>query len=296
MRIKPSFLFCTCRQHNERHNDICHEQRAVLRGSQHLHLPSYEQPLSSTSAAPSSLRKRMQIAPVLKKNAMRRVITRASATARNVITGCSTPRDGTACDRRMLSTASARLRAVVFDMDGTLTQEGALDYAKMYTRAGAPAGCKNVLEWLETLDDAARDRAKAAIQEVEREGYNRQLLNPNCEEMLRTLKARDLKLGILTRNTDEGVQTFLDKFGLRSLFDATISRCWTGGACKPAPDALLFLAQQWKIAPEQMMMVGDWKDDIAAGKAAGAFTCLKELGPDAQRHNSHLKADARFAS
>ena len=227
---------------------------------------------------------------------MRRVITRASATARNVITGCSTPRDGTACDRRMLSTASARLRAVVFDMDGTLTQEGALDYAKMYTRAGAPAGCKNVLEWLETLDDAARDRAKAAIQEVEREGYNRQLLNPNCEEMLRTLKARDLKLGILTRNTDEGVQTFLDKFGLRSLFDATISRCWTGGACKPAPDALLFLAQQWKIAPEQMMMVRDWKDDIAAGKAAGAFTCLKELGPDAQRHNSHLKGDARFAS
>ena len=28
----------TCRQHNERHDDVCHEQRTVLRGRQHLHL------------------------------------------------------------------------------------------------------------------------------------------------------------------------------------------------------------------------------------------------------------------
>jgi phosphoglycolate phosphatase-like HAD superfamily hydrolase len=46
------------------------------------------------------------------------------------------------------------LKAVVFDMDGTLTQEGALDYAEMYRRAGAPPGCKNILEWVETLDAA----------------------------------------------------------------------------------------------------------------------------------------------
>lgn len=36
------------------------------------------------------------------------------------------------------------------------------------------------------------------------------------------------------------------------------------------------------------MMVGDWKDDIGAGTAAGCLTCLKELGEDAQRHNAHL--------
>ena len=34
----------------------------------------------------------------------------------------------------------------------------------------------------------SQKRANAAIQEVEREGYERQLLNPNCVEMLRMLK------------------------------------------------------------------------------------------------------------
>ena len=51
------------------------------------------------------------------------------------------------------------LKAVVFDMDGTLTQEGALDYTEMYRRAGAPPGCKNILEWVSTLDAAAVSRA-----------------------------------------------------------------------------------------------------------------------------------------
>ena len=65
------------------------------------------------------------------------------------------------------------MRAVVFDMDGTLTQEGALDYGEMYRRAGAPDGCTNILEWVETLDAAGQKRANEAIQEVEREGYHR---------------------------------------------------------------------------------------------------------------------------
>mmetsp|Transcript_36311 Transcript_36311/g.53291 ORF Transcript_36311/g.53291 Transcript_36311/m.53291 type:complete len:228 (-) Transcript_36311:98-781(-) len=190
---------------------------------------------------------------------------------------------------------SSGLRAVVFDMDGTLTQEGALDYAEMYRRAGAPAGCKNILEWVHTLDAAGQKKANDAILEVEREGYHRQLLNPNCKQMLHQLKEKKLRLAILTRNTDEGVAVFIEKFELQTVFDATMSRSWTGGDCKPSPDALIHLIQLWKILPTQLMMVGDWKDDIAAGKAAGAVTCLKELGADAQRHNSHLISEATYS-
>ena len=83
--------------------------------------------------------------------------------------------------------------------------------------------------------------------------------------MLEALKARKLRLGILTRNTDEGVEVFVEKFELQKVFDATISRSWTGGACKPAPDALLHMCQLWNIVPSQMMMVGDWKDVSSMG-------------------------------
>jgi len=68
--------------------------------------------------------------------------------------------------------------------DGTLTKEGALDYAAMYTRAGAPEGCKNILEWVESLDDGQRRKANQAIREVEREGYARTEVNDKCLEML----------------------------------------------------------------------------------------------------------------
>ena len=61
-----------------------------------------------------------------------------------------------------LSSGHSLLKAVVFDMDGTLTQEGALDYAEMYRRAGAPSGCKNILEWVETLDATAVSDSQAA--------------------------------------------------------------------------------------------------------------------------------------
>jgi len=82
----------------------------------------------------------------------------------------------------------------------------------------------------------------------------------------------------------------LDKFGLRDLFDRTISREWTGGKCKPSGDALVHLARVWDTNPAKLVMVGDWKDDLAAGKDAGAVTVLKALGADAQRANGHLAA------
>eukprot|EP00961_Rhodomonas_salina_P178938 2414235-Rhodomonas_salina.1 len=42
------------------------------------------------------------------------------------------------------------LRGIVFDMDGTLTKEGSLDFDEMYRRAGKPAHEKNILVWVET--------------------------------------------------------------------------------------------------------------------------------------------------
>ncbi|KAJ1489476.1 hypothetical protein T484DRAFT_1779816 [Baffinella frigidus] len=135
---------------------------------------------------------------------------------------------------RSLANAPARrsISGVVFDMDGTLTREGALDYTAMYSRAGAPEGCKNILEWdltsdddfkkgfsetkalkqietldvaqqdkanlatprIETLDAAQQDKANLAIREVEREGYARTQVNDKCIEMLQEPRVSALGL------------------------------------------------------------------------------------------------------
>ena len=43
---------------------------------------------------------------------------------------------------------------------------------------------------------------------------------------------------------------------------------------KPAPDALLAIANQWQIAPGQIMYVGDYLYDIQAANNAGMVACL----------------------
>mmetsp|Transcript_44275 Transcript_44275/g.88870 ORF Transcript_44275/g.88870 Transcript_44275/m.88870 type:complete len:257 (+) Transcript_44275:3-773(+) len=184
--------------------------------------------------------------------------------------------------------ANAPLRGVVFDLDGTLTKEGSLDFDEMYRRAGKPPAEKNILAWVETLPLDEKAKAEKAIREVEREGYQRQELTTNCKAMLEQLRKRPLKLAILTRNSDEGVQIFLDMFGLHNTFAATFSRDWKLGRAKPHPDALLHVAEEWSLAPQQIMMVGDWKDDIEAGLAAGTRTCLKRNPHSKQRDNSGI--------
>ena len=38
---------------------------------------------------------------------------------------------------RALSTAPLRVKGIVWDMDGTLTKDGAIDFEEMYRRSGA---------------------------------------------------------------------------------------------------------------------------------------------------------------
>jgi pyrophosphatase PpaX len=96
-------------------------------------------------------------------------------------------------------------------------------------------------------------------------------IHPSAEMVLRRLKAKGFKLGIITTKYREPVMDVLSHFGIAELFDVVV----TGYEVikhKPAPDIVLEAAKRLRVDPKQCVVVGDSPLDVQAGKQAGAFT------------------------
>jgi HAD superfamily hydrolase (TIGR01509 family) len=158
-------------------------------------------------------------------------------------------------------------RAVIFDLDGTLT-EPLLDFDAMRDEIGLPPG--PILEQLAHTDAATRARADEILRRHEREAIARATLADGCAELLAALAARGIPAAILTRNVREVVETFARMFGFA--FAGVYTR--EDGPHKPAPDGVLALCGIMGVAPADALVVGDYKFDILAGRAAGCATAL----------------------
>ncbi|GAB5373316.1 hypothetical protein AAMO2058_001740600 [Amorphochlora amoebiformis] len=139
-----------------------------------------------------------------------------------------------------------RLRGVVFDMDGTLTEDAAIDFQLMRSRAKIPDDM-DILEHVRSLPPDAQAEAEKVLHDVEMESRLNTRLNPRCKETLQQLAKLDLKLGILTRNTDAGIAWALRHFELEDCFPDNrflISRTWSEGLPKPSGDGIRHIAEQ----------------------------------------------------
>jgi phosphoglycolate phosphatase len=83
-----------------------------------------------------------------------------------------------------------------------------------------------------------------------------------------TLRARGLRLGLATNDTEAPARAHLAAAGIGHLFDfvAGYDSGWGG---KPAPGQLLAFAQATGLAPAACAMVGDSLHDLHAARAAG---------------------------
>jgi HAD superfamily hydrolase (TIGR01509 family) len=166
-----------------------------------------------------------------------------------------------------------RLRAVLFDFDGTLTRPGALDFPALKREVGCPADSL-VLEWIEALPSGARrDDARATLERFELTAAAASEPNDDAEPVIRGLRAQGLRIGVLTRNGLPAVRRALARFrGLDADdFDVIVTRD-DGIAPKPAPDGVLHAAAAMGVSPQETLVVGDFVLDVKAGRAAGALT------------------------
>jgi hydrogenase expression/formation protein HypE len=165
------------------------------------------------------------------------------------------------------------IKGVLFDFDGTLTLPGALDFPAIKREMGCPAD-QTILEYLETLPSAERAVPLKILEEKEMAAAETSSPNNGAEKCISVLKKRGVILGILTRNSLSSVKRALRQFSDVTVkdFAAIITRDLS--LPKPKPDGVYKAARQMGLLPSQLLMVGDFRFDVIAGKAAGARTVL----------------------
>jgi hydrogenase expression/formation protein HypE len=183
--------------------------------------------------------------------------------------------------------SSAKLiQAVLFDFDGTLTEPGSLDFGVIREAIGCPKG-RPVLEFINgMLSQAERAEASRILDQYEAEAARQSRPNAGAEAVLRFLRARGLKVGIISRNSLASIETALKNFERiqPSDFAVILSRN-DPVSPKPDPEGILAAAEALGVPVAQVLVVGDFVFDIEAGQKAGALTAFLT-----NRGSSHLCA------
>jgi len=168
---------------------------------------------------------------------------------------------------------------VLFDFDGTLTNPGALDFPALRQALGCPPGTL-ILEYIDALPtEEERSLKRRILADFEDAAARASVPNEGAEETVTLLRRHGIRVGILTRNSRTSVLTSLANF--RSLTPADFQVILTresGGRPKPHPDGVLAAARALGIPVNELLVVGDFVFDIAAGQAAGAATALLTNG------------------
>jgi HAD superfamily hydrolase (TIGR01509 family) len=155
--------------------------------------------------------------------------------------------------------------AVLFDMDGTLT-EPMLDFPRIKAEMGI--GDRPILEALAEMNPGERLAAEAVLHRHEEEAARGSTLNPGCRELLDWLGARGVGKALITRNSRRSVETVLERHGLR--IDVLVAR--EDAPPKPDPTPLRLACDRLGVCGAAAWMVGDGQYDVEAGNAAGLRT------------------------
>ena len=217
------------------------------------------------------------------------------------------------CSLKLSEEPAMRPRAVIFDLDGTITHFN-IDYVGMRRAALAELDKMNLrtpelteqlylyvmLQKVSTTADAAtyeelRERLYGRLEEMEIKAAREVTLYPDVEMMLRELRDRHIKLGLVTNNGRAGTNLTLDRFRIRTLFDAIVTRddC---REMKPDAAPVIMVLTELNAQVEEAILVGDGVMDMIAAKAAGLRSAAVATGPSGMQHLLQTEPDYVLAS
>jgi hydrogenase expression/formation protein HypE len=165
------------------------------------------------------------------------------------------------------------IRAVLFDLDGTLTRPGLLDFPAIKRALGCPQDSA-ILEFLAGLQPEERSRLEDMLESIELEAASVAEPNQGAEECVKALRSLSVPLGIITRNCRTSVDITISRLGQISRNDFSVIVCREDAPPKPDPAGVLLSARLMGIDVSNLLLVGDFRFDVLAGRAAGALTAL----------------------
>ena len=185
------------------------------------------------------------------------------------------------------------VKAVIFDLDGTIASFN-LDYRAVrgdvrsyLLRMGVPASLlpvnESVFEMLKNTEiflknsgksveamEEVRNDALAIAEKYELEAARGTGLLPGVNEVLKTLKRMDLKIGLFTLSSDKAARYILHRFKLGDFFGVIVPRNKVNYV-KPNPEHLDMALKVLGAVPEETMVVGDSDVDMESAKELKAI-------------------------
>jgi pyrophosphatase PpaX len=184
-----------------------------------------------------------------------------------------------------------RFPIVLFDLDGTLIDSGAMIVASMRhavtTVLGrevpeeelrAAVGGPGLIAQMRALDEGRVDELVAAYREHNEPLHESLEACNGVEGALARLEAEGRRLGIVTAKRRITVQLAFDVLPwLEGHFEVVVGAEDTTRH-KPDPEPLVFALEQLGAEPREAAYVGDSPFDVAAAKAAGCFAIAVTWG------------------
>ncbi len=196
-----------------------------------------------------------------------------------------------------------QIRAVLFDMDGTLidtekyyriywpkalaefgyemTDEQALAIRSL----GRPFAAAQFREWFGPEIDyvQVRDRRREMMEKGLRPEDIRR--KPGAGEILETLRKRQIITAVATASDLERTKKYLKQVGIYEYFDRLISAAMVKEG-KPAPDIYRYACEQLGLSPVQCIAVEDSPNGVLSAYRAG---CRVVMVPDQTQPDKELQ-------
>jgi HAD superfamily hydrolase (TIGR01509 family) len=192
---------------------------------------------------------------------------------------------------------SQRLKAVVFDLDGLLfNTEELYNFVgtELLRRRGKdfppellhqimgrpqPIALQLMIDWHEL--DTTVEILAAETEEVFVEILDHQLaFMPGAAELIAALESAGIPQAIATSSGRKFALNILSRFQLEPRFSFILT-CENVTHGKPDPEIYLRAAEQFSVAPAEIMVLEDSQNGCRAAVAAGAFAVAVPAGPSA---------------
>ena len=192
-------------------------------------------------------------------------------------------------ESELLSKMLQDVKAVIFDMDGTLIDSMYVwneideEFLRRH-KLEEPPEMKREIEGMRFIETAIyfkeRFQLEAPIEEIMAEWHTSAIekyctevqCKPGVVSFLRYLKEAGYKLGVATSSSSELVTPCFEQLGLNPFFDVVVTGAdVTHG--KPDPEIYLMAAELLQVFPNRCLIFEDVVQGIQSGISAGMKTC-----------------------